>query len=429
MEGFEERIIPGGALSVHPNLPYGGLEQFGVSFLNRLEGIQLSSPILNNITFVDTPGVLSGEKQSLARGYDFVKVCSWFADHSDLIILLFDAHKLDISDEFKDVLQGLLPNREKIRCVLNKADQLDKQNLLRVHGALLWSLGKIITTPEVPRVYVGSFWAEKNLSCENIDLYLREESDLLSELNNLPSNNILNKVNHLIQRCRQVKAHALIISYLKEQYSSQWFHKEDKKHEMIEQLSHVFHSIYINNPSEVSIGDFPDLQTYQRLLTDMNWGQFHQIKNHHPELIENVNDLLNNHLSAIIHEIQYNVTNKLLELSINQTKLKLQSAQVPSTLSKQQEKEQNQNGIVDSQNLTPPPPLLSQSQLQLQQNHSQSQSESETQTNIPIPTIIDQKPHIEIKPQTITTDPINHPELIKNRYHPQNNSSTNSNKK
>lgn len=32
------------------------------------------------------------------------------------------------------------------------------RELLRVHGALMWALGKTINCPEVPRVYVGSFW-------------------------------------------------------------------------------------------------------------------------------------------------------------------------------------------------------------------------------------------------------------------------------
>lgn len=38
---------------------------------------------------------------------------------------------------------------------------------MRVYGALMWSLGKVINTPEVVRVYLGSFWAKPLQNTEN----------------------------------------------------------------------------------------------------------------------------------------------------------------------------------------------------------------------------------------------------------------------
>ena len=96
--------------------------------------------LLEHITFVDTPGVLSGEKQRTQRSYDFTGVTSWFAAKCDLILLLFDPHKLDISDEFKRVISSLRGHDDKIRVVLNKADQVDTQQVMALVAINLFCL-------------------------------------------------------------------------------------------------------------------------------------------------------------------------------------------------------------------------------------------------------------------------------------------------
>ncbi len=47
------------------------------------------------------------------------------------------------------MIQSLKGHDDKVRVVLNKADQVDMQQLMRVYGALMWSLGKVFKSPEV----------------------------------------------------------------------------------------------------------------------------------------------------------------------------------------------------------------------------------------------------------------------------------------
>lgn len=87
---------------------------------------------IEGISIVDTPGILSGEKQRTDRGYDFIGVLEWFAERVDRILLLFDAHKLDISDEFRRSIEALRGHDDKIRFAIPFRDSGRRGGLLCV---------------------------------------------------------------------------------------------------------------------------------------------------------------------------------------------------------------------------------------------------------------------------------------------------------
>lgn len=294
MHGDTEGVIPGNALVVDPKKPFRKLNAFGNAFLNRFVCAQLPNPVLESISVIDTPGILSGEKQRISRGYDFAAVLEWFAERVDRIILLFDAHKLDISDEFSEVIKALKNHEDKIRVVLNKADQIETQQLMRVYGALMWSLGKIVNTPEVIRVYIGSFWSHPLLIPDNRKLFEAEEQDLFKDIQSLPRNAALRKLNDLIKRARLAKVHAYIISSLKKEMPSV-FGKENKKKELIGSLGDIYKRI--EREHQISPGDFPNLKKMQDQLQSQDLNKFQALK---PKLLEAVDDMLANDIASLM---------------------------------------------------------------------------------------------------------------------------------
>ncbi|KAB0396071.1 hypothetical protein E2I00_020114 [Balaenoptera physalus] len=275
MQGDVEGIIPGNALVVDPKKPFRKLNAFGNAFLNRFVCAQLPNPVLESISVIDTPGILSGEKQRISRGYDFAAVLEWFAERVDRIILLFDAHKLDISDEFSEVIKALKNHEDKMRVVLNKADQIETQQLMRVYGALMWSLGKIVNTPEVIRVYIGSFWSHPLLIPDNRKLFEAEEQDLFLS-------------------APVIQVHAYIISSLKKEMPSV-FGKDNKKKELVNNLAEIYGQI--EREHQISPGDFPNLKRMQDQLQAQDFSKFQPLKS---KLLEVVDDMLAHDIAQLM---------------------------------------------------------------------------------------------------------------------------------
>lgn len=299
----KEGIIPGNALVVDSKKQFRPLSKFGNAFLNRLQCSMVSSPVLKNISIVDTPGILSGEKQRVDRGYDFTGVLEWFAERVDRIILLFDAHKLDISDEFRRSIEALRGHDDKIRIVLNKADMIDHQQLMRVYGALMWSLGKVLQTPEVARVYIGSFWDQPLRYDVNRKLFEDEKQDLFKDLQSLPRNAALRKLNDLIKRARLAKVHAYIIAELRKEMPS-LFGKVNKKKDLIKNLGNIYEKL--QKEHQISPGDFPDIKKMQEVLANQDFAKFNPIK---PKLLEIVDRMLAEDIAKLMAQIPQEESN------------------------------------------------------------------------------------------------------------------------
>lgn len=274
VQGDHDQVIPGNALVVDKSMPFTQLSHFGNAFLSRFECAKLNTPVLQGISLIDSPGVLAGEQQRVNRGYEFEAVTKWFADRVDMILVLFDVSKLDISDEFRRVLMAIKGNDHKIHMILNKADRVTTPQLMRVYGAMMWSLGKVVDTPEVSRVYIGSFWDEPLTNDEQRRLFESEENDLYTHLSQLPRSAAVRKLNDLIKRARLAKVHAYILDYLKKKMPSM-FGKGKEKEKLIANLTQHYQDVA--KERNLPLGDFPDPRMMQEKLSVMDFAKFKKI--------------------------------------------------------------------------------------------------------------------------------------------------------
>jgi len=296
MHGNQERNLPGNAACMDSSKPFKALIRFGMGFMNKFNVAEVPAPILESISFVDTPGILSGEKQRMGREYDFAKIVEWFAYKVDRILLLFDAHKLDISDELRMALDCIKGHDDKVRVILNKADQVSNQQLMRVYGALMWSLGKVFKTPEVLRVYVGSYWDKEYHNDHNAELFDAESADLLSDLKSLPRHSATRKINEFVKRTRRLKVHLLIIQHLRAQFG--WFGKSKTQTKMLSNLGQTFRQIAQKN--NLNLSDFPPPNKFRAQIEKIMINKLPKIKKND---IPALNDILEREVPQLMRDL------------------------------------------------------------------------------------------------------------------------------
>lgn len=189
---------------------------------------------------------------------------------------LGDRYKLDISDELSAVIKIMKGNEDKIRVVLNKADAISVQQLMRVYGALMWSLGKVFETPEVCRVYIGSFWANPPANPDTRDLLQAEMDDLLEDLRELPKQSAVRKVNELVKRMRLLRAHTYILHELRCNMPSMMGQKKAQE-KMCDpgRMAEIFRTVHKKH--NLPPGDFPEIRKFISTAKELNFTEFPRI--------------------------------------------------------------------------------------------------------------------------------------------------------
>ena len=219
-ESDEER--DGDALVSNPDLGFAELRKFGPNLVSHLKLKARNAPFLKDLTLIDSPGMIDSAQFTQDRGYDFIKVVRWFAEQSDVILLLFDPDKPGTTGETLTALKDALSDMShKLVIVLNKMDQFQSlHDFARAYGALCWNLAKVIPTKDVPyihNIYIPGIWVqgEQLLPMDDFD---QARDKVIQEIKHAPKRRIENVLTRLYEHSRQLLAHSKICNEARKTY-------------------------------------------------------------------------------------------------------------------------------------------------------------------------------------------------------------------
>nr|ABR16762.1 unknown [Picea sitchensis] len=166
----------------------------------------------------------------------------------------------------------------------------------------MWSLGKVLNTPEVNRVYIGSF-NDKPINDVAIgpigkDLFEKEQEDLLSDLKDIPRKACDRRINEFVKRARAAKIHAYIISHLKKEMPAM-MGKAKAQQRLIDNLDEEFAKV--QREYHLPAGDFPSIEHFKEVLSGYNFDKFEKIK---LKMIQSVDDMLGYDIPELLRKFR-----------------------------------------------------------------------------------------------------------------------------
>uniref|UniRef100_A0A0B7A239 Dynamin-type G domain-containing protein n=2 Tax=Arion vulgaris TaxID=1028688 RepID=A0A0B7A239_9EUPU len=284
--GSRYRTMTGMQLVSDQSKAFASLEKYGQGFIQKLQGIEMKSDLLDLITFVDTPGIIENKRQQ-ERGYPFSEVFQWFLQRASLIFLVFDPSKLEVGSELESVFSQLKGYEAKLKILLNKADTITQQELMKVYGALFWNLAPLVNSVEPPRVYVGSFWSKSKNQHSLATLFLEEEQTLMLDLHRVVENWVEDKIAYVRRHACMVRLHALTVdSFIQAFYKHKGFFTDNDVllNDIINRPEkyNIFQDVL--KQTDISKYDLPEAKTYIEFFSIHKFYSFRPLDYYCPHL-------------------------------------------------------------------------------------------------------------------------------------------------
>ena len=134
--GNEDADRDGPTFIGDPSFGFSPLRVFGPQFMNHFH-LKVRTGLSANLLLIDSPGMIDSpasysspgkSANDMERGYDFLSVTQWLAEHADVILLFFDPDKPGTTGETLQCLTTSLTGKEhKLHIVMNKVCCLSAQ--------------------------------------------------------------------------------------------------------------------------------------------------------------------------------------------------------------------------------------------------------------------------------------------------------------